>query len=385
MAEALPPAVLAEVDRLVARGDLAAAAAQLEQALDSGDGNAEQWLRLAGLRRALRQPRKALDAVHRALAQAPLDFMALVMRASLLERLADLGAGDAWAEALAQRPAGELPPPLAAAVRAGELFHADWQAKRESRLLQATAEAESAADADDAWRIARFRDNVLRKTKVFHSEPTHFHYPGLTEREYHPRARFPWLSKVEAAEPAICEELRAVMQSDRAELVPYLDYREHEALAQWRELNRNPDWTAIHLIKKGEVVANNADQCPQTMELLSRLPQPWIAGASANAMFSLLAPGKIIPPHVGVNNARLLCHLPLIVPDGCWFRVGAETRPWREGEAFVFDDTVEHEAANPSDQLRVVMIFDIWHPDLSSAEKQAIAALVEAEGIVDQD
>jgi aspartyl/asparaginyl beta-hydroxylase (cupin superfamily) len=84
---------------------------------------------------------------------------------------------------------------------------------------------------------------------------------------------------------------------------------------------------------------------------------------------------------VGVNNTRLLCHVPLIVPPGCWFRVGAETRPWREGEAFVFDDTIEHEASNPTDHLRVVMIFDLWHPDLDPLEQEAVAAIVAQESI----
>ncbi|MEY4159520.1 MAG: hypothetical protein RLZZ136_141 [Pseudomonadota bacterium] len=376
------PSTFSDVDALVAQGQLPAAAELLDQLLGAGQPTAAQWLQLAGLRRAIRQPRKALDAVHRALALEPLDFMALVMRAGLLERLDDPAAGEAWAEALAQRPEGDLPSPLAAAVAAGAAFHAAWQADREAQLIAATAPAEKCADADAAWRIARFRDNVLRKTKVYHSEPTHFHFPGLTEREYFPRHMFSWLAEVEAATSAIREELLAVMQSDRSELVPYLEYSEHEALAQWRALNRNPDWTAIHLIKRGQIVSRNADQCPRTMALLSHMPQPTIAGASANAMFSLLAPHKVIPPHVGVNNARLLCHLPLIVPEGCWFRVGAETRLWREGEAFVFDDTFEHEAANPTDQLRVVMIFDIWHPDLTEAERQAVAALIAADGNV---
>jgi aspartyl/asparaginyl beta-hydroxylase (cupin superfamily) len=116
------------------------------------------------------------------------------------------------------------------------------------------------------------------------------------------------------------------------------------------------------------------------MELLTLVDQPDIPGAGPTAMFSLLAPGKTIPPHSGVNNTRLLCHLPLIVPPGCWFRVGAETRPWQEGEGFVFDDTIEHEAANPSDRLRVVMIFDLWHPDLSETEKRAIAAMIATDG-----
>jgi aspartyl/asparaginyl beta-hydroxylase (cupin superfamily) len=96
-------------------------------------------------------------------------------------------------------------------------------------------------------------------------------------------------------------------------------------------------------------------------------------------MFSLLAPHTAIPPHVGINNTRLVCHLPLVVPEGCWFRVGAETREWQEGTAFVFDDTIEHEARNPTDQQRVVFIFDVWHPDLSEVERQAVTALLESE------
>jgi aspartyl/asparaginyl beta-hydroxylase (cupin superfamily) len=232
------------------------------------------------------------------------------------------------------------------------------------------------ANADEAQRIARFRSNFLRKTRPYHSEPTHFHFPGLVEREYHPRYHFPWLAELEAATPKIREEMQAVMHSERAELEPYIQYQPHEALAQWLPLNNNRDWTAIHLRNHGIPVERNAVQCPVTVELLSRFHQPVIPGASPNAMFSLLAPHTAIPPHVGVSNARLVCHLPLIVPEGCWFRVGEETRLWREGEAFVFDDTIMHEAANPSDQLRVVLIFDVWHPDLSPVEQTAIAAMI---------
>jgi aspartyl/asparaginyl beta-hydroxylase (cupin superfamily) len=116
------------------------------------------------------------------------------------------------------------------------------------------------------------------------------------------------------------------------------------------------------------------------MELLAKLPQPQVPGASPNAMFSLLAPQTRIPPHVGISNTRLVCHLPLIVPEGCWFRVGAETRYWQHGKAFVFDDPMEHEAFNPSDQLRIVFIFDVWHPDLTPTERDAVGALIGSEG-----
>lgn len=374
---------LAEADAAAASGDLAGAAALIEAVLAEADLGPALWLKLAGLRRALRQPRRALEAVHRALAHAPLDFVALVLRAALLERVEPQSAGLAWAEALAQRPPGDLPDGLAAAVAHGEALSATWLAAHEQRLNAATGAADTSANPDEAWRIERFRSNILRKTRVWHSEPTHFHYPGLVEREFHPRSRFARLAELEAATPIIRAEMQTALASRQSELVPYLEYQDHEALAQWKGLNRNPDWTALHLIKQGTQIAANAALCPQTMALLARFHQPMIPGASPNAMFSLLAPQTAIPAHVGVNNSRLVCHLPLVVPPGCWFRVGAETRPWHEGQAFVFDDTIEHEAANPSDQLRVVLIFDVWHPDLSPVEHQAIAALITAEDTAD--
>jgi len=378
-----PGGELAQVDALVRQGQLGQAADLLERMLQGRSDSPVAWLQLAGLRRALRQPRRALEAVHRGLAIAPLDFVGLVMRAALLERLDPPAAGKAWHEALAQKPEGELPPPLAATVARGEELHAEWSRAREDRLVQASGPVSGQAGAgnpDRDWRIARFRSNVLRKTRVYHSEPTHFHFPGLPEREFHPAHRFPWLERFAAATDAIRAEALALIQSGRAELIPYLQYGEHEALAQWQALNNNLDWGALHLLKEGQRIGVNADACPVTMELLSHVPQPRIATASPNALFSLLAPHKVIPPHVGVNNARLLCHVPVDIPPGCWFRVGAETRFWKEGEPFVFDDTIEHEAANPSDRLRIVLIFDLWHPDLDEVEREAVAGIIAAEG-----
>jgi hypothetical protein len=376
-------ALVAEADRAAASGNLPRAIDLLEQAGDDDPSQPQLWLKLAALRRAAGQPAKALDAVNRALALAELDFMALTMRATLLEKLNPGDAGEAWAHALAQRPSGEVPAQLAEVLARGEALRDAWDAEREDKLTAATATTLAGADEDEAARIARFRSNVLRKTRPYHSQPTHFAFPGLIEREFHPRRDHSWLSMVEAATDTLSAELDTVMGAERAELAPYIQYSEHEAMAQWRELNQSRDWTAIHLIRNGEIIEANARHCPKVMELMAGLPQADIPGAGPNAMFSLLAPHTTIPPHVGVNNARLVCHLPLIVPDGCWFRVGAETRQWRRGEAFVFDDTIEHEAANPSDQLRVVFIFDVWHPGLSEIEREAVRRVVACEGGVD--
>jgi aspartyl/asparaginyl beta-hydroxylase (cupin superfamily) len=334
------------------------------------------WMRVAAMRRGTGHPAQALDAIHKALAISPRDFTALLMRASLLQKLGDPAAGEAWGHALAQKSDNKFPDQLMPIIAEAEQRYAIWQDEQDAKMKTAMAAAESHADVDERRRMDRFRTNALRRTKPYHSEPTDFFYPELTEREFHPRQLFPWIERVEAATDVLTAELREVMAAERAELVPYVQYDEHVPMEQWRPLNHNPDWTAIHLLLRGERIEANARHCPKTMALLADLPQPEIGGASPNAMFSLLAPHTVIPPHVGINNARLVCHLPLIVPEGCWFRVGAQTRFWKPGEAFVFDDTIEHEAMNPSEELRVVFIFDVWHPDLSPVEQEAVAALI---------
>ena len=58
--------------------------------------------------------------------------------------------------------------------------------------------------------------------------------------------------------------------------------------------------------------------------------------------------------------------------------MGAETEAWREGRAIVFDDSFEHEAWNPSEQLRVVLLFEVWRPELSALERDLMQALFKA-------
>jgi aspartyl/asparaginyl beta-hydroxylase (cupin superfamily) len=125
----------------------------------------------------------------------------------------------------------------------------------------------------------------------------------------------------------------------------------------------------------GELIEENAAKCPRTMKVLQNAPQPDQPGRTPASMFSLLKPKTRIPPHNGVTNVRLVTHLPLIIPESCRFRVGNDVRQWVPGRAWVFDDTIEHEAWNDSDKLRVVLIFDIWHPDLTAAERALVTAL----------
>jgi ornithine lipid ester-linked acyl 2-hydroxylase len=366
----------AEADRAAARGDTAAARALLERAISADPERADAWLKLAAMCRAQSDFEAALAAVSGALRIDPLGFMPLLLKANLLERLGrDAEAGETYGYALAQAP-GSVPPHLEALV-------AHARTRRDAHLAAGAERLAAASDAAalpeaERRRLARFRSNILRGTRPYHSEPTHFHYPGLREREYHDSELFPWLAELEAATDAIRADFERVMAAERAELVPYIQYPDDVPLRQWKPLNRNSDWTAIHLVQNGETIPANARHCPATIKLLGGLDQPAIPRRGPNAMFSLLAPGAHIPPHTGVANTRLVCHLPLIVPEGCWFRVGAETRSWEVGKAWIFDDTIEHEAMNPSDALRVILIVDTWHPDLSPGERAAVAAIMAA-------
>jgi tetratricopeptide (TPR) repeat protein len=361
-------------DAAAANRDFPSALKLIEQAVAQGAAGFETLIKLSALRRAAGDSRGALAALDLALAQSPLDFTALLMRATHLESLGRTDeAGVTFGRALAQAPRNP-PQPLIPVLKTAQTKYAAWQG-RQADYLRAVAGSPSPM-------LDRLITNAVRLTAPDRVGSTHYCYPGLAEIPFHDRARFPWLCALETATDTIEAEFAALIASQAAALVPYIQYSEGAPVAQWAELNHNRDWTAIHLIEHGEIKAANADHCPQTMALLRALPQPEIRAAGPNAMFSLLAPHTHIPPHTGITNTRLVCHLPLIVPDGCWFRVGGETREWNRGEAWIFDDTIEHEAMNPSDQLRVILIVDLWHPDLSAEERAGISAIIGAGGQV---
>jgi len=147
---------------------------------------------------------------------------------------------------------------------------------------------------------------------------------------------------------------------------------------KWTSLNRSLDWSALHLWRDGERIDDVCLRAPKTAALVESLPLCRIPGRAPAVFFSILKAGKHIPPHTGVTNVRSIVHLPLVVPAGCTFRVGGEIRRWVEGKAFVFDDTIEHEAHNPTDRDRAVLILDCWNPHLSEAEQGMIRSMYQA-------
>lgn len=334
-------------------------------------------LTLAGLQRELGSPEREIEALDAALAVNPYYLPAMLARGSWFERHhGRKAAAPIYANALKIAPPAErLPPEIKESCG-----HARRIVEAHSRDLHehlnrdlAPSLAAMTHGAAGRWREAAAVMSGL--SKPYHSESNQLCVPRLPAMPFYDREAFPWLDALEAGTSVIRNELEALLASDPERFGPYIAYRPGEPVNQWRELNHSTRWSSLHLWRSGAPVEHNLAGCPDTARILASLPMADIEGLCPNVMFSVLAPKTHIPPHNGETNARLIVHLPLIVPDGCVFRVGFEERRWEMGKCLIFDDTIEHEARNDSDEVRVVLIFDIWNPCIPDEERQLVRTL----------
>ena len=237
-----------------------------------------------------------------------------------------------------------------------------------NRLAQV---AERFPDADLS-RARAFAENAAGRRKVYQQRPTGAHFPFLPAFEFFDRTLFPWLDELESYTQVMREELLALWAADDPNFRPYVARPPGTPLDQWSDLNHSPRWSAYFFWENGQRNDANCARCPRTAAAIESLPVLDIPAKGPTAMYSILKPHTRIPPHTGTTNARTTIHLPLVVPAGCGFRVGAEIREWREGEAWAFDDTIEHEAWNDSDSPRAILIIDGWNPLLSEAERDVV-------------
>jgi aspartyl/asparaginyl beta-hydroxylase (cupin superfamily) len=225
-------------------------------------------------------------------------------------------------------------------------------------------------------RFERSLQVMIGRRKMYAPQPVMLHFAELPSIQFYDDELFPWVREVEAATDTIRDELLGLLAEAREGFRPYVQHPPGAPLNQWVELNRSPRWSTYFLWEHGERLEAHCERCPRTAAILEGLPMARLPNYSPTAMFSCLDPHTVIPAHTGETNTRLIVHLPLVVPAGCSFRVGNETREWRYGKAFVFDDSIEHEARNEGDELRVVLIFDVWNPQLTAAERELVAGLV---------
>jgi aspartate beta-hydroxylase len=370
------PALTALGQRSFRTGDLPAALAAFKRLVEINPNDLQQWINLALICQGLKDEAGEERAIQGALTVDAMDLVGLILRANLLERQGKTHkAAAAYGAAATVSPAlDRLAPDLRPAVLHAMAYQEKYQ-KNFGTFMDQYLDPHYQNFAGD--KLNRFRDSIdilVGRKFRFESRSMMFHYPGLMPIEFFDRADFPWLDPIEAATDAIREEFLQILKLEDG-FTPYITYPDDVPLNQWAELNNSPNWSAFHLYKMGEIVAENAAKCPKTMALMDGAPTPVQPGRTPAAMFSLLKPKTRIPPHTGVSNVRLVTHVPLIIPEGCGFRVGNTTRQWEPGNAWVFDDTIEHEAWNDSDKLRVVLIFDIWHPQLNTTEREMITAM----------
>jgi len=362
------------------RGDVTQGLKHLEAARKGAPEDLFVLMTLVDVYRAEGNANEERDTIDAALAVDPYFVPALLARGNWLEHFgSEARAASVYANAI------KVSPP-----------QNNWPAAYRPQLEHARKVVDSHADkfsAHLAQRMDTLRDTLspqdaerwneaiaIRAGRSFPytSDSNQLHVPRLPAIQFFDCNDFPFFADLEAKTDVIREELLEALRTDRDEFKPYIAYEPGQPVNQWKELDHSDKWSALQLWKGGKPVQENLDRCPETAKALSDTPMADISGLCPNALFSALAPKTHIPPHNGETNARLVAHLPLIIPDNCAIRVGFEEREWKVGEIIVFDDTIEHEAWNKSNELRVVLIFDVWNPLLSETERKLVNALAEA-------
>jgi len=272
-------------DQSLARGDVAGAVATLETLTASAPEDFPAWIKLASLRRRAGNAAAALDAVNAALDARANDFLALLLKASLLEQLADPGrAAEIYRAALFHaESAGSLPPSVKAQLDHARRFLERHRAAIEARLPRLDL------DAAHAKRSRQFVENVLERPTLYRQEPTHYRYPALPDIAFLDEAHPEMLARLRDAHHDIRRELKALLASHAEQQRPYVDFAPGQPVGQWADLNRSPKWNALHLIRYGEHDPVNAALCPRTLEAFSGPAQADVPNLSPNLMFSLLA------------------------------------------------------------------------------------------------
>jgi aspartyl/asparaginyl beta-hydroxylase (cupin superfamily) len=362
------------------RNDTKAARDLLTEARAAGQIDLPTLHALAVVNERLGDTDAEIEALDAALALDAYFLPCLLAKAGWLERNSTRAAAAAMYRNVLKvaPPEQHWPPSLRAQLlRAREILESHGQALHSylNDQIAGLQEGKPAASVE-RWREAAAI--LAGRSKPYVSEANQLAVPRLPAIPFYDRSMFQWAAALEAKTDVIRAELQTALAKEQGEFAPYIAYRPGDPVNQWADLNHSARWSHYSLWRGGVADEPHLAACPQTRAALEAVDMATIDGLCPNAMFSALSPHTEIPPHTGETNARLVVHLPLIVPDKCSYRVGFEQREWRVGEILVFDDTIEHTARNDSDELRVVLIFDIWNPLIPVAERATVSALARA-------
>jgi len=351
--------------------DAAAAFARACMADSSAPG---LWLNLADAHRRAGAREQEIAALDRALALDAYLLPALLAKAEALNALGENEAAvKCYRNLLAAYPDSRaMAPEVQKAMQRARAQVDAHNMEMSVRMAEMVAPIIAGKDEADIRRARVYVDQLCGIRKIHSPQPVGGHFPFLPNYEFFDEELFPWLGRLEAETGLIRREFLALWEDGEKAPEPYVAFPAGAPVNQWQELNHSSKWGAYWLWRDGARQDECIARCPGTASLMESLPLLHLSGKGPTVMFSILEPHTRIPPHTGSTNIRGTVHLPLIVPEGCAFRVGGEIRAWEEGRAWVFDDTIEHEAWNDSDQPRVIMIFDCWNPYLTEMEREVV-------------
>jgi aspartyl/asparaginyl beta-hydroxylase (cupin superfamily) len=318
-------------------------------------------------------------AIDQLIAEEPGNVAALIRKADIRAGAGDERVATAFYKAALKAAAqGNVPSSLS-----GDLERAQAACQRATnRFVDYLEERLANAGFAPGKRPPRFQESIdilmgRRRPEMGIQRPLTYFYPGLPQRRYYERHEFDWVPALEQQAEVIRKEITALAAND-GRFQPYIYSDPSKPPRADLGMADNPDWSALMLWESGSPVAQNLEQFPSTWAALEQLDLVYMPGRAPSVMFSKLKAGARIPPHTGLFNVRLVCHLALVIPDGCMFTVGGENRQWHEGQLLMFDDSIVHEAVNGSSQDRIVLIFEMWRPELSIEERQVITTIFDA-------
>lgn len=373
--------------RCFERGDLTAAAAYMQRYIAVDPANLEAYGALGVALEALGRVDEAVTVLRQAYLRKPTEPKTLLLLGAALAK-----AGQPEAAAAAGSLLEATQPEMLQLDRLGG--GAAYAKERSARLRHALEGfyAQLRADAvEEAKRVEPAADFSRVSGAVWRPifapgaperrRPAFFYVPQLPDAPWLEPERFDWAADLEAAAPELAKEVAGSLDVD-ADGLPYIG--KQEASETWRSLAGRSDWSALHFWNDALPNERALARFPKMRAALERLPLVTLGGAPDEAFLSILKPRTRIPPHFGNANHRLTVHLPLIVPAGCGVKVGGEARETRFGRLMIFDDSYEHSAWNDSESARIVLIFEIWHPALSAAERTAVAGLLSRYNLLSQ-
>ena len=209
-------------------------------------------------------------------------------------------------------------------------------------------------------------------------QPHLFFVPALTPIAVYGDEHLPWKVQLEAACEDIRAEFAAAAEKAPDQERPYLEPNAATHGEDWKPLANSLNWGSFHLYKKGVPNQRLLELFPATLAALRSVPLIETATGPSEVLFSVLQGGQRIPLHFGVSNTDMTVHLPIIVTEGSAIRVVDDVFAWQDGSVFAFDDAFEHESWNDSEEPRVNLLFEAWHPELTVDERGAIQATFAA-------